>query len=101
MTNMMTLQEAEIFLGEQFRMLRLLKNLDRESLAKMAGVSLKALRNLESGSGANVKTLILVARALGRMDWLTSIAPKISINPLHMVRGKPQRQRASRRKKDA
>lgn len=31
-------------------------------------------------------------------NWLNSIAPQTSINPLHIVREKPQRQRARRKK---
>jgi transcriptional regulator with XRE-family HTH domain len=101
MKQYMTLEEMELSLGEQMRTLRLQKNLDRETLCQMAGISLNALRHLEAGSGARIKTMLLVTRALGYTEWLSHIAPKASINPLHMVRGKPQRQRASKRiKKD-
>jgi hypothetical protein len=62
-----------------------------------AGISESALRHLEGGKGATVKTLIRVIRALDREGWLTGISPQVSINPLHMVREKQPRQRASRR----
>ncbi len=58
---------------------------------------MNALRHLEAGQGAALKTLILIVRALGRLDWLAGIAPQVSINPLHTVRDKPLRERASRR----
>lgn len=77
--------------------LRLQKNIDRQTLCNQAGVSLTALRHLEGGEGATIKTLIRVIRALNRESWLSSIAPQVSINPLHMVREKRVRQRASRR----
>ena len=94
-----TPKELESALGESLKMLRLQKNLDRQTLSNRAGISMNALIHLENGQGANVKTLIRVVRALDRQDWLAGIAPKVSINPLHMVRDKQLRQRASRRPK--
>jgi hypothetical protein len=37
-------------------------------------------------------------RALGRVEWLDSLAPAVSISPLQMLKSKPSRQRASRGK---
>lgn len=98
MDRLLTTKEFEQELGASLKALRLLKNLDRQSLCERAGVSLSALRHLETGQGATLKTLIRVVRALDRQDWLFGIAPKISINPLHMLKNttKP-RQRASKR----
>ncbi len=89
--------ELEHILGESLKALRLQKNIDRQTLCEQAGVSLTALRHLEGGQGASLKTLIRVVRALGRQDWLASIAPQVTINPLHMVRNQSTRKRASRR----
>lgn len=89
--------EMEIRLGENLKDLRLQKNLDRQTLCERAGVSMNALRHLETGQGSTLKTLIRVVRALDRQDWLTGIAPKVSVNPLHMLRDQSSRQRASRR----
>ena len=89
-------EELEAKLGEGIKALRLQKNLDQISLSKRAGISVTALKNLESGGGASVKTLIKAVRALEREDWFSMIAPEISINPLHMVKTK-QRQRVSRK----
>jgi transcriptional regulator with XRE-family HTH domain len=100
MNKLMTIEEMEQQLGASIRRLRLQKNLDRGTVCQMAGISLNALRHLETGSGTTVKTLLLVTRALNRLEWLDAIAPKVSINPLHMVRNKPQRQRARRKIKD-
>ena len=94
-----TPSELETSLGENLKELRLQKNLDRQTLCDRAGISMNALRHLETGEGATIKTLIRVVRALDRQDWLSGIAPKVSINPLHMVRNQPARQRASRRLK--
>lgn len=97
MDEILTPQELEMMLGEHLKALRLQKNLDRRTLCSQAGISENALRNLEGGKGTTVKTLIRVIKALERQSWLTSIAPQASINPLHMIREKHPRQRASRR----
>ena len=88
-------QELEETLGENIKTLRLQKNIDRQSLGAQAGVSETALRNLEGGKGATLKTLTRVVKALNKESWLNSIAPQASINPLHVIRDKQQRQRAS------
>jgi len=93
-----TVEEWGSDLGEQMRALRLRANLDQISLAERAGIGLTAVKNLESGKGATVKTLIKSLRALDRADWLTSLAPPVSISPLQMLKAKPARQRASRRR---
>ena len=66
MENTKTTDVGEAELGEQARNLRLRQNLDQKSLAEQAGVGLSALKNLESGKGATLKTLIKTLRALGR-----------------------------------
>lgn len=93
---MTTIEEWESELGGQMRALRLRANLDQVTLAERAGVALTALKNLESGKGATVKTLIKTLRALDRADWLESLAPQVSISPLQMLKARPARQRASR-----
>lgn len=94
-----TPQELELMLGEHLRAIRLQKNLDRKTLCEQAGISLNALRHLETGQGATIKTLIRVISALGKQEWLSSLAPTTSIHPLHMVTGNRIRQRARRRQK--
>ena len=93
-------QEFQTLIGENIKSLRLQKNLVREMLAHQAGVSVTALRHLESGQGATLTTLIRVVRALGRENWLLNLAPEISVNPLHMLPSRHLRQRARRRKGD-
>jgi len=89
--------ELENILGENIKRLRLQKGLHQETLSEEAGISVSALKNLENGDGASVKTLIRVMRSLGREDWIEAVSPIVSINPLHMVQGKSDRQRAPRR----
>jgi transcriptional regulator with XRE-family HTH domain len=97
MGNISTPQELEAALGDNLKALRLQKNLNRQMLCERAGISENALRHLEGGKGATLKTLIRVVKALDRESWLTGISPQVTINPLHMVREKQPRQRASRR----
>lgn len=96
MKQISTPEELEYSLGENIKTLRLQKNIPRETLCERAGVSVSALRNLEGGKGATLKTLIRVLKALNRESWLEQIAPSTSINPLHLTKEKAQRQRARR-----
>ena len=90
-----TIGEWETELGQQIRAIRLRMNYDQLALADTAGISLTALKNLETGKGAAVKTLIKVLRALDRAEWLETLAPPVSISPLQMLKSKKTRQRAS------
>ena len=98
MNRISTPEELEVTLGEDIKVLRLQKNIDRRTLCTRAGVSEHALRNLENGQGTTLKTLIRVLKALQREDWLNQITPRTSINPLHVVRNKVARQRSRRKK---
>lgn len=93
-----TVEEWEIELGGHMRALRLRANIDQITLAERAGIGLTAIKNLESGKGATIKTLIRILRALDRADWLASLAPTVGISPLQMLKAKPARQRASRKR---
>lgn len=91
----LTTEEVELELGERLKALRLNKNLDQKTVAERAGISVRALRNIEGGQGSSVKTLVSVLRALGRQEWLTTVAPIATINPLTLTRDAQTRQRAS------
>lgn len=98
METVRTSAELEELLGSRLRELRLLKNLDQKSLAERAGLSLNAIKHLESGKGARVNSLIKLLRALERIDWLDTLAPIVSISPIQMLkRGSREPRRARRR----
>lgn len=96
-----TLAELEAALGEQVKKLRLSRNIDQATLAERAGISRRALQNLEAGAGSSIVSLLSVVRALGREDWLALLAPATTINPLYMVRARRERQRATSARKKA
>jgi len=97
MNQILTPAELAQEIGENIRTLRLQKNVPQHALAAQAGVSMSALRHLEAGQGANLMTLIRVVRALDKEEWLRNLAPRVTINPLHMGRGNSPRQRARQR----
>lgn len=92
-----TIQEFEQEVGGQVKSLRLKQNIDQAALAGRAGCSVSALKNLESGNGSTLRTLIAVVRALGREDWLRNVAPMPTISPLNMPKAGNTRQRARQR----
>lgn len=94
-----TVEEMEAELGERLKTLRVHRNLDQKTLAGRAGISVRTLRNLEAGCGSSLRTLIQVARVLGRESWFETIAPIPSINPLMLTRTAAPRQRASKARK--
>jgi transcriptional regulator with XRE-family HTH domain len=94
-----TIEEYEADVGEQIKSLRLKQNIERATLALRAGCSVSALKNLESGNGTTLRTLIAVVRALGREDWLRNVAPMATISPLNMPKAGHIRQRARASKK--
>ena len=59
-----TPKELQADLGERVRRLRLSRNIDQRTTADKAGISEKALRNLESGHGSTVETLVRTLEAL-------------------------------------
>jgi len=95
-----TVDELKTQLGLELRQLRLRQNLDQRELAARAGVGWNAVKRLEAGKGATVESLVRVLRALGRADWLNTLAPAVSISPLQMVEARTQapRQRARKRR---
>jgi DNA-binding XRE family transcriptional regulator len=85
--------ELQAILGEQLQALRIAKNIDQISTAERAGISEKALRNLEAGRGSTVESLLRVLKALDSLDGLNLLAPKPSKSPLARLRTSKPRQR--------
>jgi transcriptional regulator with XRE-family HTH domain len=90
--------EMERLISESLKALRLQLDIDQNTLATRAEISLRAVKNLESGLGTTLRTFVSVLRALGREDWLKTLAPVASVNPLSLTRQATPRQRASKKK---
>jgi transcriptional regulator with XRE-family HTH domain len=99
MTDMsfMSAGELQVALGKQLQELRIAKNLDQISTADKAGISEKALRNLEAGRGSTIETLVRVLKALDSLDGLRLLAPKPSVSPLALLRNSETARRRVRR----
>lgn len=91
-----TPNELQILLGERLKRLRLNRNLDQRTTAERAGVSERALRNLESGRGSTVETLLRILKALDHLQGIEMLAPEAGVDPLDLLRRPKARQRARR-----
>lgn len=90
--------ELQVILGDQLRRLRLTRNQDQRTVAEKAGISKRALGNLEAGKGSTVETLLRTLKALDALDRLEMIAPEPTVNPVALLKlGRlPQRIRRPR-----
>jgi len=86
MDQLRTVDELEELLGEQVRRARIALDLEQAELARLANVSVRALRNLERGHGSSVSTLVAVVRALDKTAWLVGLAPAVQVSPMQMLR---------------
>src|SRR5271155_749998 len=93
-----TPQELQVVLGERVRKLRLSRNIDQRTTAEKAGLSEKALRNLESGRGSTVETLLRTLKALDSLNGIELLAPEPTVDPLAMLRQAKVRQRVRKTK---
>lgn len=95
-----TSQEILQTLGHRLREHRLAQNLPQSRLAGMAGLSLGALRNLESSGHCSLDTLVAVVQALGLTGELGDlfVLKRQSIAQMEQAEAARKRQRASRRK---
>lgn len=103
-TSSRSTEDWEIYLGQQFRTMRIRIPLEQTAAALRANVSVGALKNLEWGKGSSLSTIIKVARAYGRTDWLEGLSPTITVSPMQMLKSQrrtalPSRVVRSRKKK--
>ena len=89
---------SQIALGERLRRLRLSRNLDQRTTADKAGISHRALVNLEAGRGSTVETLLRTLKALDYLQGIEMLAPEITVDPLALL-DNPKPQRRVRRKR--
>jgi transcriptional regulator with XRE-family HTH domain len=94
-----TPKELQTALGARLRKLRLSRNIDQRATADKAGISEKALRNLESGHGSTVETFLRTLKALDFLEGIEMLAPEPSVDPLAMLRTSKPPQRVRRPRK--
>jgi len=89
-------------LGETMQRIRLNQNLSQHVVAERSGLSLKAVCNLESGSGASLKSFLAICRTLDQLRWMDSLTPPEGPSPMQLLEfsGRPRRQRASAVRKE-
>ena len=87
-------------LGARLRMQRLAQSLSQRELAHMAGLSLGALRKLETDGQCSLETLVRAAQALGLLEALEDlfVLKRQSIAQMEQVEVVRRRQRAPRKK---
>lgn len=89
-----TTAELMVELGEQLRAQRLRANLTLEEVAGKTGLSINAVRRLESGEGSTLASFVAVLKALQRESWLSTLRPAVTVSPLAMLQRKTPRLRA-------
>ena len=80
------------------RALRIAQQLTQKDLASKAGVSPKAVAQLERAEGSSVETLIRMLRALKATDFIGNMAPRPQVSPLALLRSPRPLQRVRRRR---
>ncbi len=92
-----TPEEWEKELGRDIRRLRQTRQWTQVELAERANISLSALRSLELGAGSSLSSVVRVARALERTEWLRSLAPlEDTFSPMAMLRERTSSSRPRR-----
>ncbi|MEE9417339.1 MAG: helix-turn-helix transcriptional regulator [Acidimicrobiales bacterium] len=91
--------EWEARLGVQIRELRLRLNLTQAEVARRSNIDRTTVGRIESGEGGSVSSLVRIARALGRDNWLESFAPTAPmVSPMQQLRER-QRLEGQRRQR--
>lgn len=93
-----TIPEWEAHVGQQIRELRLRAERTQQDVADAANISVSALSLLERGHGTSLATLIAVVRALGRSDWLDTLAPPQEFSPLAALEARRQQDQKRRQR---
>jgi transcriptional regulator with XRE-family HTH domain len=95
-----TLDELQAVLGERLRALRLSRNFSQRELADKAGVSLRALHNLEAGAGSTIETFLRVLKALNAVDAIEALVPQPKVSPIALLKLGDLPRRVRRKHKD-
>jgi transcriptional regulator with XRE-family HTH domain len=72
-------------IGNSIRGHRLQANITQQMLAERSGVSLNAIRHLESGVCASLGTFVQACRTLGKDRWIVDLEPKDELSPIQLA----------------
>ncbi|HET7268514.1 MAG TPA: helix-turn-helix transcriptional regulator [Oleiagrimonas sp.] len=81
-----TTDEWQAEIGQRLRAARIRASLEQTALAAAANISVGAVKNLESGKGSTLTSLINVLRTLDLLGVLETLPPADMPSPLHAVR---------------
>lgn len=98
--NLAPSSEVLLTLGQRMRAQRLAQGVPQRELAQMAGLSLGALRKLESSGQSSLETLVRAVQALGLVSELEDlfVLKRQSIAQMEKADAASLRQRAPRRR---
>jgi DNA-binding XRE family transcriptional regulator len=80
-------------LGRRIQAQRLNVNLAQAEVARKAGVSRRALQNLESGRVCTLSLLIRVLRAMDKLSQLDAFLPEPGLSPIQLAKLKGRERR--------
>lgn len=83
-------------LGERIKQRRLAGGLTQRTLADKAGVSRRALIELEAGTGSTLQTLARVLKAMDLGSSLSMVVPVPRVSPMSMLQKTSSRKRGVR-----
>ena len=88
-------------IGQRIREIRIRQSMTQKELAKLSGVSLFTLINIEKGKSVSLVLFISVMRTLGLLENLELLVPETKISPimLRQLQGK-KRYRVRHKTKD-
>ena len=81
----MTIGNRETILkriGEALKTHRLRQNIPQNVLAERSGISLTAVKRLESGEGATLNSFVQVCRILNVDKWIGELEPRDEVSPI-------------------
>lgn len=83
----MNADDAVVLIGQRVKQYRLNQDLSQEDLSKLAGVSLKAVKNAEGGK-STMNTYAAIMMALSRIDDLLAAFPDDGVSPVQLLKSK-------------
>jgi transcriptional regulator with XRE-family HTH domain len=83
----MNADDAAVLIGGRVKQYRLNQDLSQQDLARLAGISLKAIKNAEGGK-STLSTYTAIMLALGRIDNLLTAFPDDGVSPVQLLKSK-------------